>query len=92
MNYTEIERIKTKYESEVPYIVKLKENFPIKGTTIKCQFCGYLVNMTQGKMYFELNGSRMMIIISHNDIDYMAPSRTHFDKFEEFNERKDENV
>lgn len=75
------DKIKSSYENNVPYIVRLKEKFPLKGSTINYQFCGYLVNITMRKMYFELNGSRMMVIISHNDIDYMAPSKVHFELY-----------
>ena len=38
-------------------------------------FCGALVNQTDGNFYFELNGSRAMVIIPHSWIEWMAPSK-----------------
>ncbi len=69
---------KNELEKKIPYLVKLKESFPIKDTVINQFFCGFLVNSTQRNFYFELKGSRMLVIVPHKDIEYMAPSRPNF--------------
>ncbi len=61
---------KNELEKKIPYLVKLKESFPIKDTVINQFFCG--------NFYFELKGSRMLVIVPHKDIEYMAPSRPNF--------------
>ena len=33
-----------KFEEQIPYIVRLKENFIMPNTTIMRTFCGFLVN------------------------------------------------
>ena len=33
-----------KFEEQIPYIVRLKENFIMPNTTIRRTFCGFLVN------------------------------------------------
>lgn len=77
-NYT-----KLKYEEEVPYIVKIKEQYyqNLRGFVSKTgEFCGFLVNNNYSNFYFELKGNRMLIIIPHESIEYMYPSKSHLDK------------
>lgn len=68
-------------EEFVPYIVTIKDQYLDKlvSTTIRKTFCGYLVNDAGDNFYFELNGNRMMVIIKHNWIEFMAPSKVHFE-------------
>lgn len=67
-------------EEKVPYIVQIKEkylkNMSESSTGIK--FCGFLVNNTDGNFYFNLNGSRMLVIVPHYFIETMYPSKVHF--------------
>ena len=72
---------KTNLEEYIPYIVKLKDNYSLEGTTIRKGFCGFLVNNSDGNFYFELNGSRMLVIVPYSKIEFMAPSKKHFDLF-----------
>lgn len=82
------------YEKEIPYIVELKEEWLSENyhfsrlTTVQHRFCGYLVNNTNGHFYFELNGFHMLVIIPHQAIDKMAPSKKHFEIFQARNRRK----
>lgn len=75
-------------EKDIPYIVELRQNWIannndfVRLTTIRDRFCGYLVNNANGHFYFELNGSHMLIIIPHQAIDKMAPSKKHFEIFQ----------
>lgn len=71
------------YEEKVPYLVRLKENkLPDNlKTTIKRDFCGFLVNNANGNFYFELNGCRMLVIIPYSWVEFMAPAKIHYDKF-----------
>jgi hypothetical protein len=43
-------------------------------TSIRTEFCGYLVNQTPTTFYFELNGSRNLVLIPHSKIEWMAPA------------------
>lgn len=45
-------------------------------------FCGKLVNHTGSNFYFELNCSNALVIIPHNWIKWMAPSRVLWNKKE----------
>lgn len=72
---------KTNLEEYIPYIVKLKDSYCLEGTTIRKEFCGFLVNNSDGNFYFELNGSRMLVIVPRSKIEFMAPSKRHFDLF-----------
>jgi hypothetical protein len=72
---------KNEFEENIPYIVRLKENFIMSNTAIRRTFCGFLVNHTDGKFFFELNGSRMLVIVSYAQIEWMAPSKVHHERF-----------
>lgn len=72
---------KNKFEESIPYIVRLKEDFVMPSTTIRRTFCGFLVNNTAGKFFFELNGSRMLVVIPFANIEWMAPSKAHHEMF-----------
>ena len=56
------------------YIVRLKDGFCMPLTSIRTEFCGYLVNQTPTTFYFELNGSRNLVLIPHSKIEWMAPA------------------
>lgn len=76
------------FEKEIPYIVELKKEWLADNhnfsrlTTVQHIFCGYLVNNANGHFYFELNGCSMLVIIPHQAIDKMAPSKKHFELFQ----------
>ncbi len=74
-----IERLNVFTEKDIFYIVEIKEKFFYDEgwaqTTIKKRFCGRLVNQTGVNFYFELNGSEALVIIPHDGIKWMAPSR-----------------
>jgi hypothetical protein len=70
--------MKTTNKEDIYYIVKIKEN-RVDGlfyqTTVNKMFCGVLVNHADGNFYFELNGSKALVIIPHSWIEWMAPSK-----------------
>ena len=70
-----------KFEENIPYIVQLKEGFIMPNTTITNKFCGFIVNNANGKFFFELNGSRMLVIVPYKEIEWMAPSKVHYEMF-----------
>ena len=83
------------YEKNIPYIVSIKEAelLKYKNTTIQNgRFCGFLVHNAGGKLYFELNGNKMLVVIPFKDIDIVAPSKIHYEKYinkmEELNKKE----
>lgn len=68
-------------ESYVPYRVTLRDSAisHFSQTIIHQCFCGYLVNNANGNFYFELHNNRMLVIVPHSDIIYMAPDKKIFD-------------
>ena len=65
-------------EEDIYYIVKVKEDIVdhlFCKTTASTTFCGVLVNQNFGNFYFELNGSKALVIIPHSWIEWMAPSK-----------------
>lgn len=89
----------TEYEKNVPYIVSIKEIelLKYKSTTIQNgRFCGFLVYNADGKLCFELDGNKMLVVVSIKDIDMMAPSKIHYEKYinrveEELNKKEKAN-
>jgi hypothetical protein len=70
------------YKEDIYYIVTLKDSIIDSGfykTTACHRFCGRLVNQNYGNFYFELNGSDALVIIPHSWIEWMAPSKVHWD-------------
>lgn len=65
---------------DLMYIVQLKDNFYMPCTTIGQQFCGSIENITSTSIYFRLNGCNGLVIVPHNKIEWMAPSKNHFDR------------
>ena len=60
------------------YIVKLEDYIDdplFYKTTCHTKFCGELVNQANGKFFFELNGSKALVIIPHSWIKWMAPAK-----------------
>lgn len=70
------------HTEDIYYLVKVREDIfdPLwdKTTTYK-MLCGKLVNQNNGRFYFELNGSDALVIIPHDWIDWMAPSKVLWD-------------
>ena len=72
--------------TDIVYVVKIDKNvadsarlgYMFDTTTCSELFCGRLVNQENGKFYFELNGSKALIIIPHRWIQWMAPSKKHW--------------
>ena len=86
------------YEKNVPYIVFIKETelLKYKNTTIQNgRFYGFLVHNAGGKLCFELNGNKMLVVVPIKDIDMMAPSKLHYEKYmnkiEELNKKEEAN-
>lgn len=67
-------------KNKIKYIVKLKDDFYMPKTTIKKQFCGSIENIAGNQIYFKLHGSNALVIIPHNKIEWMAPSKILWDK------------
>ena len=70
------------YTEDIYYIVTVREGIldPLwDKTTTRNTFCGKLVNQNNGRFYFELNGSDALVIIPHDWIDWMAPSKVLWD-------------
>lgn len=64
-------------EPEIYYIVSIKDRYICEFhlTTITKEFCGRIENQTSTSIYFRLNGSDALVIIPHNWIEWMAPSK-----------------
>lgn len=63
---------------KIKYIVRLKSDKKLEYTTINRDFCGELI--TDGpQMVFKLNGSGALVIIPFDWIEYMAPSKVHWE-------------
>ena len=62
---------------DIYYIVNIKEKYryELRLTTINKEFCGKIVNQTAGNIYFELNGSGGLVIVPHEWINWLAPSK-----------------
>lgn len=62
---------------DIYYIVNIKEEYrnELRLTTINKEFCGKIVNQTARNIYFELNCSGALVIIPHDWIDWLAPSK-----------------
>lgn len=65
---------------KVRYIVSLKDDFQMYKTTIRRQFCGTLENISSTSLFFRLNGSDALVIVPHNKIEWMAPSKEFWDR------------
>ena len=65
-------------DNAIRYIVQLKDDFYMPKTTIKRTFCGSIENINTESIYFKLNGCNALIIIPHEAIKWMAPSKILF--------------
>lgn len=77
-------------KEDIYYIVKIKEDVVDSSfyhTTIRHKFCGRLVNQNYGNFYFELNGADALVIIPHSWIEWMAPSKVHWDLMKKRDEK-----
>ena len=73
------------YNDNIYYLIKLKNNFIelnplICKTTVNKVFCGTLVNNADGKAFFELNGSKALVVVPWSGIEWMAPSQVLWEK------------
>ena len=82
-------------KKNIPYIVFIKEAelLKYKNTTIQNgHFCGFLSIIADGKLCFELNGNKMLVVIPFKDIDIVVPSKVHYEKYinkmEELNKKE----
>ena len=73
-----IENKDIKDTKDIYYMVKIKENYNenFHNTVIKNKFCGKIVNQAAGNIYFELYKSDALVIMPHNWIEWLAPSKT----------------
>lgn len=62
---------------KIYYIIRIKDEFirELSLTTINKEFCGRFIHQSYGNMYFELNGSRALVIIPEKWIESCAPSK-----------------
>lgn len=62
---------------KIYYIIRIKDEFirNLNLTTINKEFCGRFIHQSYGNMYFELNGSRALVIIPEKWIESCAPSK-----------------
>lgn len=74
--------LKENLPKEIYYIVTIKSEYihEFVLTTIHRRFCGKIVYQTCSNFYFELNGSGALVIIPHEWIETMAPSKELWDK------------
>jgi hypothetical protein len=65
----------------IQYIVKIQDKyaFELHLTTIRTTFCGKLVNNSFNHFFFELNGSNALVVVPISWIEYMAPSKRHWE-------------
>jgi hypothetical protein len=70
-------------QKDIHYMVKVKQTGIVDDlfykTTAGYKFCGKLVNQDGRNFYFEINGSGGLVIIPHSWIEWMAPSKIHWD-------------
>lgn len=66
---------------DIIYIVKLKPEMQdeLRLTTIKREFCGKFITRLDDTFVFELNGSEAQVIVPYNAIEWMAPSKVHWE-------------
>ena len=63
----------------IMYIVTLKDEASfMELTTIDKTFCATFIKAEYGNIYFELNGSKAIVIIPEEWIKTMAPSKAHW--------------
>lgn len=60
--------------ASVRYIVHLKDDFVMPHTTINRTFCASIEHISD-RIYFKLHGSDALVIVPHDKIEWMAPSR-----------------
>ena len=62
---------------DIVYIVTLKDEYRkyLELTTVDKMFCGRYIKSEYQKVYFELNGSKAVVIIPEEWIEFMAPSK-----------------
>ena len=67
---------------DIYYIVGLKDDcrYNLRLTTINEKFCGRLIHQSYGNLYFELNGSKALVIVPEEWIAYCAPSSVLWNK------------
>ena len=63
--------------NDVYYIVGIRSDcrHNLKLTTINEEFCGRFIHQSHGNLYFELNGSKALVIVPEEWISYCAPSK-----------------
>lgn len=66
---------------DIMYIITLKPNCIdyMKLTTISRTFCAKMIKSEYNNIYFELNGSKAIIIIPEAWIESMAPSKKYWE-------------
>lgn len=57
------------------YIVRLKDNFCMDGTTINREFAGRIDKITDDSIWFKLNGGQALVIVPYAEISWMAPAK-----------------
>ena len=59
------------------YMVRLKDEFKsnLSLTTINKEFCGRFIRQSYENLYFELNGSKALVIVPEKWIESCAPAR-----------------
>ena len=68
-----------KYKQSVGLLEDNIESELFYKSTVYNKLCGRLVNQHDGNFYFELNGSKALVIIPHKWIKWMAPSKILWD-------------
>lgn len=63
--------------NDIYYIVGIRSDYRhnLNLTTINKEFCGKFIHQSHGNLYFELNGSRALVIVPEEWISYCAPSK-----------------
>ena len=63
--------------NDVYYIVGIRSDcrHNLELTTINKEFCGRFIHQSHGNLYFELNGSKALVIVPEEWISYCAPSK-----------------
>ena len=68
-------------ENDVVYIVKIKDGVAdpmFSKTTTRPYLCGTILHQGDGQFWFEINGSKALAIIPYCYVEWMAPSRIHW--------------
>ena len=73
----------SKMNTDIYYIIKIRDRFlsNLRFTTISSGYlCGKIIKTSDARYIFELNGSKAVVEIPSNYIEFIAPSKILWNK------------